>query len=65
MENKNKIIDNPFDDYQLFQDEDNGNSYFFANTDSYGVEGTSVLENTAKPYVQDEEGNPGSYAFSL
>jgi hypothetical protein len=55
---ENKVIKNPLDDYQLLQKEDN--SYFFANTDDFGVEPTKVLENTAKPFIVNEEtGEPG------
>lgn len=57
MENKIKLT-NPLDDYQLLQDKDE--TYFFANFDGSGVETTTVLENTAKPYVVNEEtGEPG------
>ena len=58
MEIKNKVFD-PLNDYQLLQ-EVSGGSYFFANVDTIGVEGTPILENTAKPYVVNEEtGEPG------
>ena len=50
---KNKVLD-PLNDYQLLQ-ETSGGSYFFANVDTIGVEGTSTLENTAKPYIVNEE----------
>ena len=57
MDNKKKVLD-PLNDYQLLQDKNE--SYFFANVDTIGVEGTSTLENTAKPYVvNDETGEPG------
>lgn len=57
MENKVKLT-NPLDDYQLLQDKDE--TYFFANFDGSGVETTTVLENTASPYVTNEEtGEPG------
>ena len=57
MENKVKLT-NPLDDYQLLQDKDE--TYFFANVDTVGVETTTVLENTASPYVTNEEtGEPG------
>jgi len=53
-----KVIKNPLDDYQLIQKADD--SYFFANTDDFGVESTKTLENTAKPYIVNEEtGEPG------
>ena len=56
--NNNKILD-PLNDYQLLQ-EVSGGSYFFANVDTVGVEGTPTLENTAKPYIVNEEtGKPG------
>ena len=58
MENK-KILD-PLNDYQLLQESSTGGSYFFANVDTIGVEGTPILENTAKAYVVNEEtGEPG------
>lgn len=58
MDNKKKVLD-PLNDYQLLQ-EVSGGSYFFANVDTVGVEGTPTLENTAKPYVvNDETGEPG------
>jgi hypothetical protein len=54
---KNKVLD-PLNDYQLLQE--SGSSYFFGNVDTIGVEGTPTLENTAKPYVINEEtGEPG------
>ena len=56
MDDEKFVID-PLNDFQLFQDEKQ--SYFFANVDGYGVEGTGSIENTAKPYVQDKDGNPG------
>ena len=56
MDDEKFVID-PLNDFQLFQDENQ--SYFFANDDTYGVEGTGPIENTAKPYVQDKDGNPG------
>ena len=52
----NKKIFNPLDDYQLIQKADE--SYFFANTDDLGVEGTKTLEGTAKPYIANEKGEP-------
>ena len=55
---KEKILD-PINDYQLLQ-EASGDSYFFANVDTIGVEGTPTLENTTKPYVVNENtGEPG------
>ena len=55
--NNKKILD-PLNGYQLLQDSDD--SYFFANVDSVGVEGTPTLENTAKPYIVNEDTNePG------
>jgi len=57
MEKKDKIF-SPLDDYQLLQDKNE--SYFFANVDTIGVEGTPTLENTTKPYIVNEEtGEPG------
>lgn len=54
---KNKVLD-PLNDYQLLQE--SGSSYFFANVDTVGVEGTPTLENTAKPFIVNEEtGEPG------
>ena len=59
MEQK-KIIKNPLDDYQLLQESTTGGSYFFANTDDFGVETTKKLEGTAKAYIINEEtGEPG------
>ena len=52
MENK-KIFD-PLNDYQLLQ-ETSGGSYFFANVDTIGVEGTPTLVNTAKPLIVNEK----------
>ena len=52
------VIKNPLDDYQLLQDVNDG-SYFFANTDDFGVETTKVLESTAKPYITNSDGEPG------
>lgn len=52
-----EIIKNPLDDYQLIEMADG--SYFFANTDDFGVESTKVLENTAKPYIENSDGEPG------
>lgn len=53
-----KILD-PLNDYQLLE-EVSGGSLFFANVDTFGVEGTPTLENTAKPYIEnDETGEPG------
>ncbi len=52
------VIKNPLDDYQLLQ-EVSGGSYFFANTDDFGVETTKVLEGTAKPYITNSDGKPG------
>ena len=49
----NKIL-NPLDDYQLLEKEDG--SYFFANTDDFGVESTKTLESTEKPYITNEDG---------
>lgn len=58
MDNKKKVLD-PLNDYQLLQ-EVSGGSYFFANVDTVGVEGTSTLENTTKPFIVNEEtGEPG------
>ena len=48
-----KILD-PLNDYQLLE-EVSGGSFFFANVDTFGVEGTPTLENTAKPYILNEE----------
>lgn len=48
-------VKNPLDDYQLLQ-EVSGGSYFFANTDDFGVETTKTLEGTAKPYITNEDG---------
>ena len=48
---KNKVLD-PLNDYQLLQE--SGSSYFFANVDTVGVEGTTTLENTAKPFIVNE-----------
>ncbi len=54
---KNKVLD-PLNGYQLLQE--SGSSYFFANVDTIGVEGTSTLENSAKPFIVNEEtGEPG------
>jgi hypothetical protein len=40
--------------------QESGSSYFFANVDTVGVEGTTTLENTAKPFIVNEEtGEPG------
>jgi len=55
MDNKKKVLD-PLNDYQLLQEE-SGGSYFFANVDTVGVEGTPTLENMAKPYIVGEDGN--------
>lgn len=56
---KDKVFD-PLNDYQLLQESTTGGSYFFANVDTFGVEQTMTLENTAKPYVVNEEtGEPG------
>ena len=58
---KNKVLD-PLNDYQLLELSDgaSGTSFYFANVDTIGVEGTPTLENTAKPYVVNEEtGEPG------
>ena len=59
MENK-KIFD-PLNDYQLLEISGaSGTSLYFANVDTIGVEGTPILENTAKAYVVNEEtGEPG------
>ena len=55
---KKKIFD-PLNDYQVLQ-EATGGSYYFGNVDTFGVESTTTLENTAKPYVTNEEtGEPG------
>lgn len=52
------IVKNPLDDYQLLEMKDK--SFYFANVDTVGVETTTTLENTAKPYVINEEtGEPG------
>ena len=59
MEQK-KVIKNPLDDYQLLQESSTGGSYFFANTDDFGVETTKTLVNTTQPYVMNEKtGEPG------
>jgi len=59
MEEK-KIVKNPLDDYQLLQEPVSGGSYFFANTDDFGVETTKTLEGTAKAYIENEKtGEPG------
>ena len=55
---ENKVLD-PLNDYQLLQESSTGGSYFFANVDTIGVEGTPTLENTTKPYVTNEKGEPG------
>lgn len=58
---KNKVLD-PLNDYQLLELSDgaSGTSFYLANVDTIGVEGTPTLENTAKPYVVNEEtGEPG------
>ena len=59
---KNKILD-PLNDYQLIEisGEDTGStSLYIANVDGFGVEGTPILENSAKPYITNEEtGEPG------
>ena len=58
---KNKVLD-PLNSYQLLEVSDGttGISYYFANVDTIGVEGTPTLENTAKPYVVNEKtGEPG------
>lgn len=56
---KDKVFD-PLNDYQLLQESATGGSYFLANVDTFGVEQTMTLENTAKPYVVNEEtGEPG------
>lgn len=52
MEKKEKVF-NPLDDYQLLTLKDD--SLYFANVDTFGVEGTTTLENTAKPYITNEE----------
>ena len=58
MENK-KILD-PLNDYQLLQESSTGGSYFFANVDTIGVEGTPTLVNTTKPLIVNEKtGEPG------
>lgn len=58
MDNKKKVLD-PLNDYQLLQ-EVSGGSYFFANVDTVGVEGTPTLVNTTKPYIVNKEtGEPG------
>lgn len=58
MENK-KIFD-PLNDYQLLQESSTGGSYFFANVDTIGVEGTPTLVNTTKPLIVNEKtGEPG------
>ena len=53
---KNKVLD-PLNSYQLLEVSDGttGISYYFANVDTIGVEGTPTLENTAKPYVVNEK----------
>jgi hypothetical protein len=54
----NKKVLDPLNDYQLIELKDN--SLYFANVDTVGVEGTPILENTAKPYIVNEEtGEPG------
>lgn len=56
---KNKVLD-PLNDYQLLQETESGDSYFFANVDTIGVEGTPTLVGTAKPLIVNEEtGEPG------
>ena len=56
---ENKVLD-PLNYYQLLQESSTGGSYFFANVDTIGVEGTPTLENTAKPYIVNEKtGEPG------
>lgn len=58
MENKNKVFD-PINDYQLLETA-SGDSLIFANVDTIGVESTTTLENTTKPYIVNEEtGEPG------
>jgi len=58
MEIKTKLFD-PLNDYQLLETA-SGDSFIFANVDTIGVEGTPTLENTAKPYIINEEtGEPG------
>jgi len=52
MDNKKKVF-NPLDDYQLLTMKDD--SLYFANVDTFGVEGTQTLEGTAKPYIVNEE----------
>ena len=52
MEKKEKVF-NPLDDYQLLTLKDD--SLYFANVDTFGVEGTTTLENTAKPYITNKE----------
>ncbi len=60
MEKKTKVFD-PLNDYQLLEVSGaNGTSLYFANVDTIGVEGTPILENTAKSYIVNEEtGEPG------
>lgn len=52
MEKKEKVF-NPLDDYQLLTLKDD--SLYFANVDTFGIEETTTLENTAKPYIANEE----------
>ena len=47
-----KIV-NPLDGFALLQDEKK--AYFVSNADTYGVEGTPVLESTAKRYIDNLE----------
>ena len=52
------IIKNPLEDFQILQLNDN--SYYIANDDTFGVEQTTVLTNSAKPNIVNEEtGEPG------
>ena len=52
---KNKVFD-PLNDYQLIELEgESGTSLYFANVDTIGVEGTPILEGTAKPLIENEK----------
>lgn len=56
LKNMNKI-GNPLEGFALMQDDKE--TYFVSNADTYGVEGTSVLEGTAKRYIDKlETGEP-------
>ena len=52
-----KKIGNPLEGFALMQDTEN--AYFINNADTYGVEGKSVREGTAKRYIDNlETGEP-------